>query len=374
MRIIYFTTAQDNNEFSSISTENKKKINSSNQVFHSNFIKALAVNNEIDVYSCRSYANQLNKSSVNVEENVSWNYLRTKKNKISTLLSQVKEINKINSLAKIAFVDTMNLRCLLIAKKYCKKNHIPLVGIVTDNPFNITNLKKSRAKLLIKLSSKCTGYVCLTEDLNLFYNKNNKPSILLKGISKPANNEIKSNVDYPYFFYAGTLLKQYGILDLISAFNELNDSNTKLIISGHHYNKEFETAIKDHHNIIYIGNIANEEVLNYENNSIANINPRPYIEQIDKYSIPSKVIEYSSKGSMVISGISTSLQKDFMGSILWIDENNSLSSRLKEAIEMNYKVRAAIIKNMNAIAENNFSLNVANQVLNDFIEKVTKDE
>lgn len=364
MRIAYFTTAQDKQEYLNSPIES----NPSNQVFHSNFIECLSLTNDVNVFVLRSNAYGNKESFVNKEGNVTWNYLQTKSGKFANLTSQISNSKKIKDKFDVAFVDTMNTRCLLAARGFSKKNNVPLIGLVTDNPYNITNSSSFSSKMLLKTSKKCDGFVCLTDALNTLFNKKNKPYILIKGLSKNPKVSKSSPVDYPYFFYAGTLLKKYGICDLVEAFKNLKEAKAKLVIAGHHNNEDFKQAIKDDERIAFLGNIDNDIVSNYENHSIANINPRPFMEQIDKYSIPSKVIEYSSKNSLIISGYSSELKNVFDDSILWIDENNSLCQRMQEALSS----KKEMINATKAISEKEFSLEVNNKKLQDFLSNILK--
>ena len=202
MRIAYFTTAQDKQEY----LKSPIELNPSNQVFHSSFIECLSLTNELDIFVLRSNAYGDKKTFTNKEENISWNYLQTKSGKFSNIASQISLSKRIKDKFDIAFVDTMNVRCLLSARAYCKKSKVPLIGIVTDNPYNITNASKFKSKLLLNTAKKCDGYICLTPSLNSLFNKSNKPYILIKGLSKNVDEDKKSPVDYQYFFYAGTLL------------------------------------------------------------------------------------------------------------------------------------------------------------------------
>ena len=364
MRIAYFTTAQDKQEYLNSPIES----NPSNQVFHSNFIECLSLTNDVNVFVLRSNAYGNKESFVNKKGNVTWNYLQTKSGKFANLTSQISYSKKIKDKFDVAFVDTMNTRCLLAARGFSKKNNVPLIGLVTDNPYNITNASSFSCKMLLRTSKKCDGFVCLTDALNTLFNKKNKPYILIKGLSKNPKVSKSSPVDYPYFFYAGTLLKKYGICNLVEAFKNIKDEKIKLVIAGHHNNNDFVEAIKGDERIVFLGNVDNDIVSDYENHSIANINSRPFMEQIDKYSIPSKVIEYSSKNSLIISGYSSELKNVFNDSILWIDESNSLSQRMQEALSS----KKEMINAAKAISEKEFSLEVNNKKLQDFLSNILK--
>ena len=364
MRIAYFTTAQDKKEY----LKSPIELNSSNQVFHSNFIECLSLTNDVNVFVLRSNVYGNKESFAIKERNITWNYFQTKSGKFRNLSSQISDSKKINDRFDVAFVDTTNTRCLLSAKGYAKKNNIPLIGLVTDNPYNITKASSLTCDLILKTSKKCDGFVCLTEALSALFNKKNKPYILIKGLSKNPSVTNSSPVNYPYFFYAGTLLKKYGICDLVEAFKNLKDTSAKLVIAGHHNNEDFKQAIKDDERIVFLGNVDNDIVSDYENHSIANINPRPFMNQIDKYSIPSKVIEYSSKNSLIISGYSSELKNVFNDSILWVDESNSLGQRMKEALTS----KRETINDVKTISEKEFSSETNNKKLQDFLSNLLK--
>ena len=66
-------------------------------------------------------------------------------------------------------------------------------------------------------------------------------------------------------------------------------------------------------------------------NSNANINPRPLNEQLDNESVPSKLLEYLSVGTPVISTKYPKLYSTFKDDVSWI-EGNSLED-MKNALE-----------------------------------------
>ena len=365
MKIAYFTTAQDNDEY----LKSKIEINPSNQVFHTNLIECLSLSNSLNVFSCRSNIFGNKEAYSKKINNVSWDYLKTRKNKFFNLFSQITNSKKSKEKCPIAFVDALNIRCLLAAKAYAKKNKIPLIGIVTDNPYSLNDANIKASLRLLKAAKECDAFICLTEALNTLFNKDKKPYVIVKGLSKQTNKN-STPVDYPYFFFAGALLKKYGIFNLINAFKSFKDENVKLVIAGHNNNDELRSIIENNSRIEFLGKISNEEVLRYENNSIANINPRPFMEEIDKYSIPSKVIEYSSKNSLIISGYSSELKEIFNDSIFWVDEKNTLDKRLLEVYKLDIKTREEMISKTKTICEKEFSFKSVNKKLEDFLSKI----
>ena len=171
MRIAYFTTAQEPKEFDKFIKDRKIQANTSNQVFHSSLVECLTSNNELLVFSCRKDPTQDNESKVNKTEDLTWHYLATKKSSFSNFFNQYTEVKSVKTYTDIAFVDTTNLRCMLYARKFCKTKRIPLVGIITDNPSNITGQNPLVSKILSFFIKKCDAFITLTEPLNTLFNK-----------------------------------------------------------------------------------------------------------------------------------------------------------------------------------------------------------
>ena len=89
MRIAYFTTAQEADEFKKFYIDRKIDTNNSNQVFHSNFIECLMQDNEVLVFSCRSDLKQNNPSNTKTKGKHMWHYLATKTSSFSINLESV---------------------------------------------------------------------------------------------------------------------------------------------------------------------------------------------------------------------------------------------------------------------------------------------
>ena len=79
MRIIYFTTAQEEKDYRSFMNQWKIALNPSNQNFHNKLIRALAIENQVDVISIRPFSrkNMKVKKLPSVEKkegNITWHY------------------------------------------------------------------------------------------------------------------------------------------------------------------------------------------------------------------------------------------------------------------------------------------------------------
>ena len=256
-----------------------------------------------------------------------------------------------------------------------KEFNLPVIGLCTDSPSNISGTRKSYNLSVLNSGQKLDGYVSLTPSLNDLFNVNEKPSMILEGIvendlPRTAKNEVGN-----YFFFGGALMKRYGIYELIEACKAVNRQDIKLIICGHHAN---EAALKDaigkEENIVYLKTLPVTEVLKYEMNTIANINPRPYSEDLDRFSIPSKTIEYLSSGRPTISVRNTRLQKDFGENAIWSKSSNpeDLLTAMKCVLDLSEKERIELGKKAREKTLALYSLSAVNKILSKFLDQFIK--
>ena len=351
MKIIYFTTAQDENDYRSFMSQWKIALNPSNQNFHNKLIRSLAIDNQVEVISVRPFSRKnmhVKKLENNKKKdgNITWHYVKRSGLKITrtiSLLPEVKKIiKKIDLKDAIIITDTINPSVLRTANKINQKSKCPIIGICTDSPSNISGTSKSYTKYLLSHSDNFDGYISLTEGLNNLFNPNQKPSIIVEGLVENREEKSEQNNEKPYFFFGGALMVKYGVYNLIKAFKRLHDDNIELLICGHHGDKnKIRDEIGKNTNVKFLGLIPVKEVLQYENNCISTINPRPFSEDLDRYSIPSKTLEYMSSGKPVISVRNSILMSKFPEEIIWIDSSEvaDIEKGLKKVLAMSEQER-----------------------------------
>lgn len=362
MKIIYFTTAQEENDFRSFINDWKISLNPSNQNFHNKLIRALAINNEVHVISVRPFSrsnmkvSKLNKE-VKTEGNITWHYIKRSGNKISRALvttSQMMNALKGIDLSDSIFItDTINRSVVTGVYKIKKKYKRPTLGICTDSPSNISGTKRSYTLDLLKHTSDFDGYLALTDGLNNLFNPNGKPSYVFEGLVEDKKIEVKESKK-PYIFFGGALMEKYGVYNLIDAFKEINNKDLELWICGHHGDKaRIKEASKGFSNIKYLGLLPVNKVMEYEQGSLCTVNPRPFSEDLDRFSIPSKTLEYMAMGRPVISVRNTILMNKFPNEIIWIP--SSTTENIKQGIQK--------VLDMTEVERENFGEEAKNRVL-----------
>lgn len=378
MRIIYVTTSIEENDYVDFSKAWSVSLNPSNQNFHNKVIRSLALFNEVDVISIRPFSRK--KCSINKLKaenktigNIHYHYLRIPVSKVFrgvSLEAQAKRIiSPIEKEQAVLITDTINPRCVQISSLLKNKFNIPTLGICTDSPHNISGTNFVYTSYIMNNTKHFDGYITLTECLNSLYNKANKPNLQFEGI---VEEEIESFEDIKgkYFFFGGALLRRYGIYELIKAFKQLNCKDISLLICGHHVETPtFEEAIKDDNRIKYLGTLPVKEVLSLENHAVANINPRPYDEELERYSVPSKTLEYLSSGALTISARNNDLEKHFQDCAIWTNSSDpeDLLMAMKKAISMSENERKKVAERAKNTAISLYSIEKIGKLLTDFL-------
>ena len=339
MNVLLFTSAMTESDFSKYQEHAKIKPNPSNQNFYVKLIKALSINNNVAVVSHRPLVkgmfrqNSFEKDFV-MDYNVRFYYTPNKASKLFKLLNEKTTIEKIAKEAIEDFksddfvivTDTLRLNLLKAAKKVAELYGVKIVGMLTDNPMNLSNGRPFVKKELKKQGSTLDGYLSLTSGLAHSYNPS-VPSYVFEGLVCEESEGRKDPI-FNYFYFGGSLYERYGVKTLVDAFHKSN-IKSKLVLAGSGpLDKYIEQLAEEDYRILYLSQISKEKNIAYMRNSIANINPRPINKELDDESVPSKLLEYLSIGNPTISTKYPKFYSLFKDDVSWIDGNDIESMRL----------------------------------------------
>lgn len=85
---------------------------------------------------------------------------------------------------KVIFVDTLNVTLLELARRLKKRHNVKVIGIVTDNPINITGASKNYSQDVFKKSLVCDGFISLTQGLLRLLIRNKNQQLLFRALLK----------------------------------------------------------------------------------------------------------------------------------------------------------------------------------------------
>jgi glycosyltransferase involved in cell wall biosynthesis len=166
--------------------------------------------------------------------------------------------------------------------------------------------------------------------MNEIINRDKKPYIVIEGVVEYKNYEIKNNSiieKYPIFtiLYAGGIREEFGILKFVKIFKKINNSEINLHIYGSgNEEEELREIIKNDNRIKYFGKVSSEEIMKYEEKATLLINPRPTDRIFTKYSFPSKIMEYLSSGTPILSTKLSGISEEYEKYIIWVEKETEI--------------------------------------------------
>ncbi|EJG1657034.1 glycosyltransferase [Vibrio parahaemolyticus] len=193
--------------------------------------------------------------------------------------------------------------------------------IVTDPPSQIysyegllTRVVKRVDRFLVKKILKSFKGIALTENIGRDYFPN-KNVLLIDGILNSPPVESRScDSNKIYIVYAGLLEEDYGVSDLINAMKYIKDDRYILKLFGRGSLNLDEISFENK-NIKYFGVVDFNDLSHHYSTASILINPRRLSLGLNKYSFPSKLIEYLSTGVPVLTtrlpAISSDLEEYF---------------------------------------------------------------
>ena len=386
MKIIYFTTAIEKADYDSFIYNWDASLNTSIQSLHNRLIRSLALTHEVEVISARPFSrrycklNMLPGSTIQ-EGKITWHYLEIKRNKLirnSAIKKQAKKLlSKMNLKDCVILTDTLNPLLLKCSTSFAKSFNLPVIGVCNYTPSGIHDTGVSYTKYLMSLADNLSGYITLTSGLNELFNKQNRANLTFEGVLENKAKAIDVKEYGKYIFYYGELGDKYGVYQLIDAFNELENKNINLVLAGYHANNEKLNKIaKENPRIKYLKMLSSDYISSLMNNSLLNIDPRPYSEDFDRYLIPSVVLDYLNSNSLTLSVKNSKLQKNFEESALWIanNEKEQLIEGINKALDMNKENKEAMIKKANADVNKLYSMTAINHKVILFLKQFTKQK
>ena len=259
--------------------------------------------------------------------------------------------------------------------KYAKKINpgVKSCAIVADLPeyidlsSNIGFVRKTYSwytnRSARRLYKYIDSYVLLTERMAEKLNIN-KPFTVMEGIATDLFGEIgnKEHKKEKTIFYAGTLHRKFGVLNLLDAFDKIKDDSYRLVICGAGDSEEIirNQAEKDDR-ITFYSILPREQVLKIMQQANVVVNPRQNNEEFTKYSFPSKNLEALSSGVPFVAYKLDGIPDDYDEHIFYVegDSPEDLAKKLMEVCEMPEEERCAkaerarqfVFENKNAVVQ-----------------------
>lgn len=230
-----------------------------------------------------------------------------------------------------------------IKRKY---SSIKVIYIIPDLPMymNVTKVQESsvyrtRKKIeefLFHRSLKnVDGYVLLTDGMKEWFTTDINYTVV-EGMATIDNTIDVDNIKKKkQILYAGGIKREYGVIDLVSAFSQIDDPEWELVIYGDGTDMESvcEYAKKDVR-IKIMGSAPNAVVMKHQREAALLINPRKN-QEMAKYSFPSKTLEYMLSGTPMLGYKLAGIPEEYYDNMFVIqDSENGMEEALRKAMDL----------------------------------------
>jgi glycosyltransferase involved in cell wall biosynthesis len=208
-----------------------------------------------------------------------------------------------------------------IAKRYQHHRRVKTIGIFTDSPKQISNLRPHQVKSWYRLHQHHHAYIGITSALLKEFNLNKKPQFELPSVVDAI--EGAKQHDRPYIFFSGALYERYGVESMIHAYLQLKPRNMDLLIAGFGpVAQRIEQLSQQHRQIKFLGLLHPTLTRKYQAGAYVNLNPRPLDVDLDQVAIPSKVLDYISSGAPTLTTRHPWIETQFGDRIDYIDDTS----------------------------------------------------
>lgn len=251
-----------------------------------------------------------------------------------------------------------------IKRKY---SSIKVIYIIPDLPMymDVTKVQESsvyrtRKKIeefLFHRSLKnVDGYVLLTDGMKEWFTTDINYTVV-EGMATIDNTiDVDDIKKKKQILYAGGIKREYGVIDLVSAFSQIDDPEWELVIYGDGTDMESvcEYAKKDVR-IKIMGSAPNAVVMKHQREAALLINPRKN-QEMAKYSFPSKTLEYMLSGTPMLGYKLAGIPEEYYDNMFVIqDSENGMEEALRKAmslpeterIKMGEKAKHFVVKEKN---------------------------
>ena len=219
--------------------------------------------------------------------------------------------NKIDIIINTPNINTLS--AVRLARCFTRKRLTHTV-VIPDIPSMVTAMTKTSSlkgklinlmnRYLMRKLSNVDGLVLLTDDMMDFIANKEVPHITMEGVvdvETMAAGPIYSSLDQEIILYTGTLLKMFGVMNLVKAFQKVDNDRVQLWLCGAGDSiDDIEVAAREDKRIRFYGLVNSQTALSLQRQATILVNPRTSEGEYTKYSFPSKTLEYLLAGKTVI--------------------------------------------------------------------------
>ena len=262
--------------------------------------------------------------------------------------------------------------------------NLVIVSIIPDLPEN-TNLSQNTSithkinEFLFNFGiKKIDFFILLTNQMADYYQLNDHQYFVMEGIieSNDFANVKKDKHLKKSILYSGSLNVKYGIKTLVDQFLQLNPDYDLRIYGKGEYENELIQLCKEHSNLKYLGYVSREQILNEEVKCHILVNPRSNVGDFNKYSFPSKNLEYMLSGTPFVGYLLDGMTSEYTDLFRVINKNETIIEAIDDVFNNYNFYSAKAVKTQNYITTHKNNDFMCEKMLQhfDFIGKESNHE
>jgi glycosyltransferase involved in cell wall biosynthesis len=221
------------------------------------------------------------------------------------------------------------------------------------------------------------SFVLLTEQMKEPLKIGSKPYVVIEGIARSEVRCLRDNHEdlKKSVLYTGTLNYEFGIANLLKAFEQIEGNYYELWICGSgEAEKEIIAMSKVDQRIKYFGYVSKKEIYELQQQATLLINPRTNEGEYTKYSFPSKTMEYMLSGKPVLMYKLDGIPDEYDQYLYYINgsEPKDIADRIMEICkqpqseldDFGQKARKFVLENKNSEVQAKKIIDMLNEDIN----------
>lgn len=186
-------------------------------------------------------------------------------------------------------------------------------------------LRKRFEKLTEKAIADCDSLVVLNKQAALNYAPDTPYIVVEGGVEEAALSPLANRAkEKKNIVYCGALTEYSGVMPLVEAMKNVNDKDAVLEIYGGGYlAEEIEKVASNTQNVKFFGKVPNKEMLEIQRNAYLLVNPRPVDDAIARVTFPSKMFEYMTSGTPVLTTKLNGLSEEFLKHLFYVENGTA---------------------------------------------------
>lgn len=261
---------------------------------------------------------------------------------ISVYCTATKKVDKDTIIFTFNMFPQVGIPAVCLKRMYKCRLYSLLADLPIDDFFEskkrIRNyLRKKFEKITEKIIKKCDGLIVLNENAIRIFAPDTPFIVVEGGVSKDEIRIFEGKYDKKNIVYTGALTPYSGIKELISAMSIITHKDVVLDIYGSGYlEEEIRTISQKVSNIKFYGKVNYEKILDIQRNAYLLVNPRPVNDPIAMVTFPSKMFEYMTSGTPVLTTKLNGLTDEFLEHV-FVTENDraeGIATKIDEIMDL----------------------------------------